>query len=59
MGIDELLAQIEDWDPEQLIAYLEQHGDIAPEYDLEAGGIEMLRRDCIEKALQHAAAAAA
>jgi len=46
------LQQIDRWQAAQCIAYLEQHGGIAPEYDLEASGLDMLRRDCKEKALR-------
>jgi len=34
------------WDAEDCIAFLERHGAEAPEYDLEAKGLELLRRDC-------------
>lgn len=46
------LQQIDRWQAAQCIAYLEQHGGIAPEYDLEASGLDMLRRDCKEKAIR-------
>ncbi len=46
------MQQIDHWQAEQCIAYLEQHGGVAPEYDLEADGLELLRRDCKEKALR-------
>lgn len=46
------LQQIDRWQATQCIAYLEQHGGIAPEYDLEASGLDMLRRDCKEKAIR-------
>lgn len=45
------LTAIEWWDPELCIAYLEQDGEPAPEYDLEtAHGVELLRRDCKDRA---------
>ena len=51
MALRLLLAAIDDWDAESCILFLEQDGDVAPEYDLEiADGFELLRQDCRDKA---------
>ena len=51
MALRLLLAAIDDWDAESCILFLEQDGDVAPEYDLETSqGLELLREDCREKA---------
>lgn len=41
--------EIGQWDAEQCIGFLERDGAPAPEYDLEADGLGLLRRDCRER----------
>lgn len=45
-----LLNSIDAWGIADCICFLEQDGEVAPEYDLETDGLELLREDCREKA---------
>ena len=45
-----LLNSIDAWDIADCIYFLEQDGEVAPEYDLETDGLELLREDCRVKA---------
>ena len=53
----EPIDAISRWSPARCIAFLEQDGDQAPEYDLETDwGLERLREDCKRKAFARQAA---
>ncbi len=45
-----LLNSIDAWDIADCLYFLEQDGEVAPEYDLETDGLELLREDCRAKA---------
>ena len=49
MSLQILMKSIDAWDIADCIYFLEQDGEVAPEYDLEADGLELLRGDCREK----------
>jgi len=50
MSLLVLMNSIDAWDISDCIYFLEQDGNVAPEYDLEDSGLELLRGDCREKA---------
>ena len=49
MSLQVLMKSIDGWDIADCIYFLEQDGDVAPEYDLEADGLALLREECREK----------
>ncbi len=50
MPLHLILASIDGWDEHDCLNYLEEDGTPAPEYDLENGGLVLLREDCRERA---------
>ena len=49
MSLQILMKSIDAWDITECLYFLEQDGEVAPEYDLDANGLELLREDCREK----------
>ena len=50
MSLQILMTSINAWDITDCIYFLEQNGGVAPEYDLEGSGLQLLREDCRDKA---------
>ena len=50
MSLQLLLNSIDAWDIADCVYFLEQDGEVAPEYDLETDGLDLLREDCRAKA---------